>query len=112
MLEESNCKKEDLSLCPIRGIVDIVSKKWVICVLTSLKKDSLRYNQIKKRIGKISPKTLSNVLKSLEQEGLIERRVYAETPPKVEYSLTDSGKELQMALIPLVEWVRSRDMKQ
>jgi len=45
----------------------------------------------------------------LEQEGLIERAVYAETPPRVEYSITNSGKELQMALMPLVKWVRSRD---
>ncbi|MEN4006802.1 MAG: helix-turn-helix domain-containing protein [Methanobacteriaceae archaeon] len=87
----------------------MVSKKWVICVLTSLRDGSLRYSQIKKNIGEISPKTLSNTLKTLEQEELIERRVYAETPPRVEYSLTNSGKELQTALMPLVNWVRSRD---
>lgn len=109
MCKESNCEKEAFCLCPIRGIVDVVSKKWVMCVLTSLREDPLRYNQIKKNIGPISPKTLSNTLKTLEQEGLIKRKVYAETPPRVEYSLTDSGKELQVALIPLVEWVRHRD---
>ncbi|MCZ3366193.1 MULTISPECIES: winged helix-turn-helix transcriptional regulator [Methanobacterium] len=109
MCKESNCEKEAFCLCPIRGIVDVVSKKWVMCVLTSLREDPLRYNQIKKNIGEISPKTLSNTLKTLEHEGLIERNVYGETPPRVEYSLTESGKELQIALIPLVEWVRRRE---
>jgi len=111
MHEECNCEEEDSCLCPIWGIIDVVSKKWAICVLTLLGTNPLRYNQIKRNIGKISPRTLSNTLKSLEQEELIKRKVYAETPPRVEYSLTDSGKELQTALIPLVKWVRGRGIK-
>lgn len=106
MCEESKCNKEDC-LCPVRGIVDVVSKKWVICILTLLKEEPLRYSQIKKSIEKVSPKTLSDTLKLLEREKLIERNVYAETPPRVEYSLTDTGKELKVALMPLVEWIRN-----
>ena len=109
MCEESNCKGDEECLCPIRGIVDVVSKKWTICILTLLKKSRpLRYNQIKNKIDGISPKTLSDTLKALEQEGLIKRKIYAEIPPRVEYSLTNTGKELRVALMPLVRWVRER----
>lgn len=108
MHEEGKCEEKKFCRCPLYGIVDVVSKKWTICVLTLLGTKPLRYNQIQKNIGKISPKTLSNTLKTLEQEKLIERKVFAETPPRVEYSLTDSGKELQTALMPLVKWIKSK----
>lgn len=106
MCEEINCKEGKECLCPIRGIIDVVSKKWSICIVSLLeKKKSIRYNEIKSKLN-ISPKTLSDTLKVLEKEGLIERKVYPETPPRVEYSLTEEGKELKVALMPLVKWVR------
>lgn len=109
MREESNCKGGEECLCPIRGIVDVVSKKWAICILTLLKKNNtLRYNQIKNKIDGISPKTLSDTLKILERERLIKRKAYPEIPPRVEYSLTNAGKELRTALMPLVRWVRMK----
>lgn len=109
MCKESICEEEKKCLCPIRGIIDVVSKKWVICILALLKRDKpMRYNQIKNKIGEISPKTLSDTLKALEREGLIKRKAYPEIPPRVEYSLTNTGKELRVALMPLVRWVRER----
>ena len=94
-------------LCPVQGIIDVVSKKWAICIVDHLGRvKSLRYNEIKNHIGVISPKTLSDTLKVLEQERLIKRDVYPETPPRVEYSLTTKGKELKEALMPLLKWLQ------
>jgi len=69
---------------------------------------SLRYNEIKNQIGVISPKTLSDTLKILEKERIITRNVYPETPPRVEYSLTKKGIELQTALKPLLQWLQKQ----
>jgi len=93
-------------LCPVQGVIDVVSKKWAICLIDHLSRQpSFRYNEIKNHIGAISPKTLSQTLKTLEKEGLVSRQVYPETPPRVEYGLTTKGRELQAALRPLLLWV-------
>jgi len=104
--EKCGCSKGEC-LCPVQGIIDVVSKKWAICIVDHLSRaKALRYNEIKNHIGVISPKTLSDTLKTLEKEGLIKRDVYPETPPRVEYSLTTKGKELKGALLPLLEWLQ------
>jgi DNA-binding HxlR family transcriptional regulator len=109
MCKESDCEEVAECLCPIRGIIEVVSKKWSICLVSLLdEKNPVRYNEIKSRLTEISPKALSDTLKVLEKEGLIERKVYPETPPRVEYSLTNDGKELKMALMPLVKWVQQK----
>jgi len=99
------CAKGDC-LCPVQGVIDVVSKKWAICIVDHLSRaDHLRYNEIKNHIGVISPKTLSDTLKVLEKSGIIKRVVYPETPPRVEYSLTTKGSELKTALQPLLQWL-------
>ena len=104
--EKCKCEEEEC-LCPVQGIIDIVSKKWAICIVDHLSRTkSLRYNEIKNHIGVISPKTLSDTLKILEREELIKRDVYPETPPRVEYSLTKKGNELKTALLPLLQWLQ------
>ncbi|MFQ6128573.1 MAG: winged helix-turn-helix transcriptional regulator [Thermoplasmata archaeon] len=109
MCRESDCEEEEECLCPIRGIIDVVSKKWTICIVSLLEeKNPIRYNEIKSKLEEISPKALSDNLKVLEKEGLVERKVHPETPPRVEYSLTEDGKELKMALMPLVRWVQNK----
>lgn len=110
MCGETDCEEVTECLCPIRGIIDVVSKKWTICITGLLEKEKpIRYNEIKSKLRDISPKTLSDTLKVLEKEGLIERKVYPETPPRVEYSLTKEGKELKVALMPLVKWVQRKE---
>lgn len=109
MCEESNCAEVVECLCPIRGIIEVVSKKWTICIVSLLEKeDPIRYNEIKNKLGEISPKALSDNLKALEKEGLIERKAYPDIPPRVEYSLTKEGKELKTVLMPLVKWVQKK----
>ncbi|MDY6966969.1 MAG: helix-turn-helix domain-containing protein [Halobacteriota archaeon] len=110
MCEESNCQDRSGCLCPVRGIIDIVSKKWTMCIVSHLDIDKpLRYNEIKNGIGSISPKSLSDTLKLLEKEGLIKRVVYPETPPRVEYLLTEDGRDLKVALMPLLGWVQESE---
>lgn len=110
--EKCICKEGDC-LCPVQGIIDVVSKKWTICIVNHLAKGgSMRYNEIKNTIGSISPKTLSDTLKILEQEKLISRKVYPETPPRVEYSLTKNGSDLQTALVPLLQWIKENTSSQ
>ena len=110
MCEESNCKDKSECLCPARGVIDIVSKKWTICIVSHLDIDiPFRYNDLKKKIGSISPKSLSDTLKLLENEGLIKRNVYPETPPRVEYLLTEEGRDLKKAILPLVRWIQERE---
>lgn len=109
MCRESACEEVAACLCPIRGIIEVVSKKWSICIVSLLdEKNPIRYNEIKSRLRDISPKALSDILKVLEKEGLIARKVYPETPPRVEYSLTNDGNELKTALMPLVRWVQQK----
>jgi DNA-binding HxlR family transcriptional regulator len=109
-MHDEKCKcEEGECLCPVQGIIDVVGKKWTICIVNHLGRvKSLRYNEIKNQIGVISPKTLSDTLKILEKEKLITRNVYPETPPRVEYSLTKKGNELQIALRPLLQWLQKQ----
>jgi DNA-binding HxlR family transcriptional regulator len=108
-MHDEKCECDGDCLCPVKGIIDVVGKKWAICIVNHLGRvKSLRYNQIKNEIGVISPKTLSDTLKVLEKEGLIKRTVYPETPPRVEYSLTKKGDELKTALLPLLRWLQQQ----
>jgi DNA-binding HxlR family transcriptional regulator len=108
-MHNEKCECDGDCLCPVQGTIDVVSKKWAICIVNHLGKEkSLRYNEIKNKIGVISPKTLSDTLKVLEKNGLIKRDVYPETPPRVEYSLTTAGNELKTALLPLLKWLQKQ----
>lgn len=104
---KNHCK--DACLCPITGIIDVVAKKWSICIISLLGHCAcMRFNEIKKELTGISPKSLSDRLKELHEEGLITKKVYAEVPLRVEYSLTEDGRSLFEALKPLMEWVRTK----
>ena len=97
-------------LCPLKGIIDIISKKWALLIINTLgNSGKLRFNQIMETLNGISPKTLSETLKELQTEGLISRESFAEIPPRVEYSLTNDGVELRKSIIPLLEWTANRE---
>lgn len=99
----------DFCLCLVKGVIEVINRKWamqIIGVVGNHKK--LRYNNILKKLKPISPKTLSDRLKDLEKANLIKREFFAEIPPKVEYSLTEDGKNLRTAIIPLMEWASKR----
>lgn len=102
--------KDNSCLCPVRGIIDVVSKKWVICIISILDNSSaVRFNELKRMLGNISPKSLSDTLKIMVDHGLITRHICEGTPPSVKYTLTDSGYELKKALFPLLKWVNEHE---
>lgn len=93
--------------CPIRHVVSRFGDKWSMLVLYMLYKSEtgvLRFNEIRKLMSDCSQKMLSQTLKNLEQSHLLHREVYPEVPPRVEYSLTDTGKSLMPALTALITW--------
>lgn len=86
--------------CPIRNVLAHVCGKWSLLVMYVLKQnDTMRFNALNKAIPDISQKVLTTTLRSLEADGFITRHIYAEVPPRVEYSLTERGR----SFIPLVE---------
>jgi len=87
-----------------RGVVDLLSSKWSVDVLYLLANGTRRYSEVFYEVGEISKKTLTQTLRALERDGLIARHVYAEVPPKVEYSLTPLGWSLTGTLMAMYEW--------
>ena len=93
--------------CPIRQVISRFGDKWSVLVLYSLHASDtgiLRFNEIRRLMTDCSQKMLSQTLKNLEQSHLVNRKVYPEVPPRVEYSLTDTGKSLMPAIMSLIEW--------
>jgi len=104
-LQENLKKFTCVDSCPVRNVISHFSGKWAMLVLCVLaENEATRFNAIGKAIPDISPKVLTDTLKSLESCGLISRHAYAEIPPKVEYSLTDLGKSLMPHIANLVSW--------
>lgn len=104
-LKENLKKYAGIEACPIRNVISRFSGKWsmlILCVLAE--NDATRFNEIGKAIPDISPKVLTETLKSLEADGLISRKIFAEIPPRVEYSLTVRGRSLMPHLEGLIEW--------
>jgi DNA-binding HxlR family transcriptional regulator len=97
--------------CPTRQILDRVSDKWAVLILILLSHKPWRFNQLRRTIEGISQKMLSQVLKSLERDGLVRRRAIATVPVTVEYSITPLGATLAGAVDPLREWAE-RNLKE
>ena len=91
--------------CPCEGLIDIIGKKWVLCVLAQLgNQGTMRFNHLLQSLSGISAKTLTEALKDLQANGLVKRQAFAEIPPRVEYHLTREGRELTMLVAPLMLW--------
>ena len=94
-----------MEACPVRNVVSRFSGKWsmlVLCILAE--NEATRFNAIAKAIPDISPKVLTETLKNLERDNLVKREIFAEIPPRVEYSLTDLGKSLMPHIEGLLGW--------
>lgn len=104
-LKENLKKYTGIDSCPVRNIIARFSGKWSVLVLCVLaENEATRFNEVGKAIPDISPKVLTDTLKNLESAGLVSRKLYAEIPPKVEYSLTELGKSLMPHIENLVGW--------
>ncbi|MEU3659760.1 helix-turn-helix domain-containing protein [Streptomyces sp. NPDC032940] len=96
-------------MCGIDAALDVVSGKWKGLVLWELHTHGVRrFAELRRALPGVSEKMLTQHLRQMEEDGLVHRRVYAEVPPKVEYSLTEAGAALNEALQPLGEWGRER----
>lgn len=93
----------DENICPVARTAAIISGKWTLLIIRDLASGVKRFNQLERSLQGISPKTLSERLRSLEVEGIITRQTFAEVPPRVEYSLTEKGRDL----VELIENMRS-----
>ena len=99
--------KAEYLACPIRNVISRFGDKWSMLVLYSLHTSEtgvLRFNELRPHMTDCSQKMLSATLKNLELSHLVHSEVYPEVPPRVEYSLTDTGKSLMPAIMPLIAW--------
>ncbi len=105
--------KEDGKLyceCSFDGLIGLIGRKWAILLIAMIgEKHVMRFNDIYRSLKGISPSTLSSLLSHLSRNGILERQVYDETPLKVEYSLTESGMELNSSLASLLKWISKNE---
>jgi len=92
----------DNSICPVARTAKIISGKWTLLIIRDLTSGVKRFNQLERSLDGISPKTLSERLRHLEEEGIVLRQTFAEVPPRVEYSLSKKGHDL----IDVIECMR------
>ena len=95
---------EKLPACPVETTLTLISDKWKVLILRDLLPGTKRFWELRKSIGHVSQKVLTAQLRQMEQSGLVNRKVYAEVPPKVEYSLTDVGYSLKPILDAMWTW--------
>jgi DNA-binding HxlR family transcriptional regulator len=92
--------------CPVEAAVDVFGGKWKALILWWLHQRTWRFAELRRQIPGITEKVLTQQLRELEADGIVDRRVYPTVPPKVEYSLTEYGKSLKRALRALCDWGR------
>lgn len=95
---------KELPACPVETTLTLIGDKWKVLILRDLLSGTKRFGELKKSIGNVSQKVLTAQLRSMEESGLLTRKVYAEVPPKVEYSLTDLGYSLHPILDAMYTW--------
>ena len=91
-------------ICPVETTLMLISERWKVLIIRDLLTGTKRFSELKKSVGKISQKVLTSNLRSMEESGLVSRKVYPEVPPRVEYSLTETGWSLKPILDAMVEW--------
>ena len=97
-------KKEELPDCPVATTVQLIGNKWKLLILRNLRMRPWRFNELQKSLEGISQKVLTQSLRSMEADGIIVRTVYAEVPPRVEYSLRDLGETMRPILDAMEQW--------
>ena len=96
--------KKELPACPVETTLTLIGDKWKVLILSDLMPGTKLFGELKKSIGSVSQKVLTAQLRDMESSGLLTRKVYAEVPPRVEYSLTDLGKSLKPILDAMWNW--------
>lgn len=96
--------KETLPPCPVETTLLLIGNKWKVLILRDLLDGTKRFGELKRSIGSVSQKVLTQQLRAMEEDGLVHREVYAEVPPRVEYSLTELGESLKPILDAMLNW--------
>ena len=94
----------DLPACPVEVTLKLMVNKWKILIIRDLLDGTKRFGELKKSVGNITQKVLTSNLRSMEESGLLIRKVYAQVPPKVEYTLTETGYSLKPILDSMAKW--------
>jgi len=96
---------EELPACPVETTLSIIRSKWQVLILRDLLANgTMRFKELQRSIGKVSQKVLTDNLRAMEDYGIVHREVFAEVPPRVEYSLTETGRSLQPVLDAMWAW--------
>ena len=95
---------KQLPACPVETTLLLLSDKWKVLILRDLIGGTKRFGELKKSIGSVSQKVLTANLRSMEEDGLVSRKVYPEVPPRVEYTLTETGHSLKSVLDSMWAW--------
>lgn len=95
---------KELPACPVETTLTLISDRWKVLILRDLMEGTKRFGELKKSIGTITQKVLTSNLRDMEASGLLTRTVYAEVPPRVEYTLTETGYSLKPILDAMWDW--------
>lgn len=97
-----------IEICPVRNVIARFGNKWALLVLLVISEHpNVRFNELARLIPDVSTRVLSNTLKTLEADGLVNRKMYPQVPPRVEYALTGSGTSLIPIILQLTEWAQN-----
>lgn len=96
--------EKNLPPCPVELTLQLIGDRWKVLILRDLMDGTKRFGELKKSIGSITQKVLTSNLRNMETNGLLTRKVYAEVPPKVEYTLTETGYSLKPILDAMANW--------
>lgn len=104
-MDECKMILESLPVCPVETTLSLIGSKWQVLIIRDLVANgTMRFKELQRSIGKISQKVLTSNLRTMEAQGLVHREVFAEVPPRVEYSLTELGRSLKPVLDALQAW--------
>ena len=95
---------DSLPACPVETTLTLISDKWKILIIRDLLAGTRRFSELRRSIGHVSQKVLTANLRQMESDGLVHREVFAEVPPRVEYSLTDTGRSLKPIIDAMWSW--------
>lgn len=96
--------RKELPACPVETTLMMISDRWKVLIIRDLLGGTKRFGELKKSVGGISQKVLTANLRSMEEDGLLSRKVFAEVPPRVEYTLTETGCSLRPVIESMREW--------
>ena len=97
-------ERKELPACPVETTLMLIGDKWKVLILRDLLTGAKRFGELKKSVGHVTQKVLTAQLRQMEQSGLVNRKVYAEVPPRVEYTLTELGYSLKPILDAMWSW--------